>query len=321
MAVYTEVSEEELRAFVAQYEIGDLTSYKGIAEGVENSNFVLQTTQAKFILTLYEGRVDVADLPYFITLMEHLAAAQVKVPAVVKTKTGWALGRLAGKPAAIVTFLEGMWPRKPQVQHVAEVGRTLAQMHQSLSDFPLKRANQLSIQAWRPMLESLGDQVDTMEAGLSDELRASLERLEAGWPAKLPRGTIHADLFPDNVFFLDNQLSGLIDFYFACSDLLLYDLGVCHNAWCFEPSGELDVAKSTALLEAYHAVRPLEPREWEALPLVCEGASIRFLLTRLTDWLRRKPGAMVVAKDPFEFLARFRFHRSVNSAADYGFLL
>lgn len=318
MAVYTDISEQELSAFLADYAVGELLSYKGIAEGVENSNFLLHTDSGAYILTLYEKRVNPDDLPFFLGLMRHLSDKGIRCPLPVERRDGGAIGALAGRPAALVTFLEGMWPRRPSVEHCRELGHALAQLHVAGQDFGLQRDNALSVSGWRPLWDRARDRADEVQAGLAAEAESDLAQLEARWPKGLPRGVIHADLFPDNVFFLGRKLSGLIDFYFACTDILAYDVAVCLNAWCFEKDGSYNLTKGTALLGAYTAVRPLSSAEAGALPVLSHGAAIRFMLTRLYDWLNTPPGSLVVKKDPLEYLRKMRFHRQVTSASEYG---
>jgi homoserine kinase type II len=318
MAVYTEPTDDELRDFLAEYAIGEALSCKGIAEGVENSNFLLVTTQGPFILTLYEKRVDPADLPFFLDLMQHLAGKGVGCPLPVNGKDGRALRNLADRPAAIITFLTGMWPRKITVEHCRALGGALASLHVAGADFPHARRNSLSLDGWRDLAESCMARADACEAGLAASVAAELAFLEAAWPSDLPTGVIHADLFPDNVFFQDGRLSGLIDFYFACTDALAYDLVICLNAWCFEPDGAFNATKARALMRAYVAVRPLSTAEHAALPILARGAALRFLLTRLYDWLNRVDGALVRVKDPLEYARKLRFHRQVRDASEYG---
>ncbi len=318
MAVYTDVSDDALRDFVALYDIGDVVSFKGIAEGVENSNFLLRTARGQFILTLYEKRVRAADLPFFIGLMEHLARRGVNCPQPVRNRTGDALGELAGRPAAIVTFLDGLWVRRPNVRHCAEVGQALARMHLAGADFILRRANALSVSGWGPLLDAAKERADEVAPGLSEESAAELDSLRARWPTDLPSGVIHADLFNDNVFFINEKLSGLIDFYFACNDALAYDLTICLSAWCFEPDHEFNVSKGKALISAYERIRPLTEAERAALPVLCRGAAIRFLLTRLYDWTATPPGALVTRKDPLEYLRKLRFFARAESPEAIG---
>jgi homoserine kinase type II len=318
MAVYTDVADDELRAFIALYDIGEVLACKGIAEGVENSNFLVTTECGNFILTLYEKRVAAGDLPFFIVLMEHLAAQGVACPTPVKGRDGSALRELCGRPAALVTFLAGMWPRRTQPFHCAAVGAALAGLHRAGASFGMTRANDLSVAGWRRLYEACRCRAAEVQPELASELEAELALVEAEWPRDLPTGVIHADLFPDNVFFRDREISGLIDFYFACTDFLAYDLAICLNAWCFEADGSLNVTKARLLLEGYRRARPLSPAELAALPLLARGSALRFLLTRLFDWLNQPAGALVRPKDPIEYLRKLRFHRGITDIAGYG---
>src|SRR6201996_4924050 len=319
MAVYTDVAADELAEFLSLYDLGELLSYKGIAEGVENSNFLLHTSRGSFILTLYEKRVARNDLPFFLGLMTHLAANGINCPQPVKNKSGEQLGSLCGRPAAIITFLEGVWPRKPNVTHCAGVGQALARMHLAGRNFAITRANALSVSGWRPLFDLAAARADSVQPGLRDFIARELDYLESGvWPKHLPEGVIHADLFNDNVFFLGDKLSGIIDFTFACNDILAYDVAICLNAWCFEPDHSFNVTKARAFLNAYGRVRKLSEAEEAALPLLARGAALRFLLTRLVDFLNVPPGALVKPKDPLEYVRKLRFHQSVKSVGDYG---
>ena len=318
MAVYTEVSDEDLEAFVAEYDIGEVLSCKGIAEGVENSNYLLHTDRGPFILTLYERRVAPEDLPYFLNLMEHLAANGIPCPTPLHGRDGTSLRTLCGRPAAIITFLAGMWPRRVQPFHCAALGEALASLHVAGASFDQTRPNNLSVESWRPLYESCADRADTVQAGLSTTLSDEIAYLEANWPTALPDGICHADLFPDNVFFRGETLSGLIDFYFACNDFLAYDVSICLNAWCFERDYSFNVTKAKLLLSAYRKRRPFTSAEVEALPLLSRGNATRFLLTRLYDWLNHPEGAMVNPKDPLEYLRILQFHQGVKGASAYG---
>ncbi len=319
MAVYTDVPAEELTAFLAGYDLGELLAYKGIAEGVENSNFLLHTSRGHFILTLYEKRVAAGDVPFFLALMEHLHARGINCPQPVKNRKGETLGRLCGRPTAIVTFLDGMWIRRPEPRHCAAVGEALAQMHLAGADFPKKRKNALSVVGWRALFQKAADRADTVQRDMRATIEKEITFLEKAWPHDLPQGVIHADLFPDNVFFLGNKLSGLIDFYFACIDTLAYDVAICLNAWCFEPDHSFNVTKGRELLKAYDKTRRLSVAELEAMPTLARGAALRFLLTRLVDWLEVPPGALVRPKNPIEYLRKLRFHQKAGSVRDYGF--
>jgi homoserine kinase type II len=320
VAVYTEVSDEELAAFLNLYDIGTLLSYKGIAEGVENSNFFLHTTKGSYILTLYEKRVKEEDLPFFLGLMQHLARKGLNCPLPVNNRAGEALGRLAGRPAAICTFLDGVAVRRPTAQHCGALGGALAELHLLGSDFrDGHRPNALSLAAWRPLFQAAEAQADRVAAGLAARTRKELDGLDGAWPSGLPAGIIHADLFTDNVFFIGPKVSGLIDFYFACNDALAYDLAICLNAWCFEADGSFNLTKGQAMIAGYQAVRRLTREEAEALPTLCRGSAMRFMLTRLVDWLNVPPGALVKPKDPLEYDRKLAFHRHVRNATEYGY--
>ncbi|MEM8540047.1 MAG: homoserine kinase [Pseudomonadota bacterium] len=318
MAVYTDITEAELTAFIANYDVGELLSYKGIAEGVENTNFLLHCSGGNFILTLYEKRVNPDDLPFFLNLMEHLASNGINCPLPVPTKSGEVLGKLAGRPAAMITCLEGMWMRRPSVAHCREVGTALADMHKAGADFDMIRQNSLAMKDWRPLWNQCIDAHPHMETAMRDEVEKLLAKLETNWPKDLDSGVIHADMFPDNVFFLGGELSGIIDYYFACTDAYVYDVAICLNAWCFEADHSFNMTKGRALLNAYHQSRPFTGQERAALPILSLGASLRFMLTRLYDWVTTPEGSLVVKKDPEEYIRKMRFHNQVKNAREYG---
>ena len=318
MAVYTEVSDEELRAFLTQYDLGQVTAFKGIAEGVENSNYLLKTTQDSFILTLYEKRVALEDLPFFLGLMEHLAGRGFTCPTPVQGRDGNSLRELCERPAAIITFLDGLSARRVLPDHCQSLGDALAAMHIAGEGFSLQRQNDLSLEGWRPLFEASAAQAHEVEPELTKALDQELTFLEANWPTDLPQGVIHADLFPDNVFFLGEAVSGFIDFYFACNDAFAYDIAVCLNAWCFEADNAFNVTKARYLLQAYRNRRPFSTEELAALPLLARGSALRFLLTRLYDWLNHPPGALVKPKDPLEYWNKLRFHQEVRGPGAYG---
>lgn len=318
MAVYTEVPDIDLQSFVTSYGLGQLLSYKGIAEGVENTNYIVHTDSGPFILTLYEKRVKREDLPFFLGLMEHLAKSEFSCPTPVRDLKGVMLRELSDRPAALISFLEGFWVRRPQKHHCSAVGRSLAEMHEACTGFNLSRENSLSIKSWPGLFDSFSSEADDISPGLAGLIQKELAHLERNWPDSLPGGIIHADLFPDNVFFLGDKISGLIDFYFACNDVLAYDIAVCLNAWCFEPDNSFNISKARALLNGYQQVRNLEEIELSSLPLLARGAALRFLLTRSYDWLNTKADAFVKPKDPSEYLRKLRFHQSVKGVSEYG---
>ena len=317
MAVYTEVSFEELEKLLEQYDIGQPLSFKGIAEGIENSNYYLQTDRGAFILTLYEKRVAAEDLPFFLGLMEHLAESGVHCPLPVKTRDGQALMQLNRRNATIVTFLTGIALRRPDAAHCASAARVLAGLHKAGEGFGLTRANALGPSGWRPLAEAIYG-ADVIEEGITALMTNALEELVPAWPTGLPAGLIHADYFPDNVLFVGDEVGGVIDFYFACNDFYVYDLAIMLNSWCFELDGSYNITKGQSLINAYRQQRALSEAEIDALPILMRGAALRFLLTRTYDWLNPDPNALVRPKDPREYSKKLRFHNRVKHAREYG---
>jgi homoserine kinase type II len=318
MAVYTKISEQDASEFLQGYDLGTLEELTGIRSGVENTNYFLNTTKGRYVLTLYEKRVHAEDLPFFIGLMEHLAAKKLPCPEPQKTKAGKVLGHLADRHAVIISFLKGMALTRISPSDCAEVGRALASMHLAVADFPMHRANALSLSGWEKMVAFSHERANEIFIGLGPLLQKEITYLKANWPTDLPQGIIHADLFPDNVFFSGDKLCGLIDFYFACDDFFAYDLAVCLNAWCFERETAFNITKAMALINGYEEIRPLSKAEKDALPVLARGAALRFLLTRLHDWLHQVPDALVKPKDPLEYLSRLQFHQTVNGVSAYG---
>jgi homoserine kinase type II len=318
MAVYTQVDQTSLDRFLSAYDLGRPLALEAIAEGVENSNYRLVTERGRYILTLYEKRVDPDDLPFFLGLMDHLAAGGVPCPTPIHGKGGRALRSLCGRPAAIVSHLAGASLKRVSAAHCGALGRALARLHLAGADFEQYRANTLSVTGWRSLFEACRSRADQLLAGLEREIGRELDALERHWPKDLPTGVIHADLFPDNVFFERFSVTGIIDFYFACVDIVAYDLAICLNAWCFEPDGAFNITKARQMLAAYRTERPFADHELEALPLLARGAAVRFLLTRLFDWQNRVEGALVAVKDPLEYLHKLRFHRGLSGPGAYG---
>lgn len=317
MAVYTALSDDDVAALLAQYDIGAPLACEGISEGVENTNYKLTTAQGRYILTIFERRVSEADLPFFMAVMEQLAARDFPAPRPIATRTGAHVVRVAGKPAAIVSFLDGAWPRAWGVAHCAAIGDALARMHVALDGIEVSRANGLSIDGWEALIKLRLGEAETLRAGLAALVERDMAEVRASWPSGLPRGAIHADLFPDNAFFVGERLTGVIDFYFACTDFLAYDLAVCLNAWCFD-GARYDLERGRAMIGAYEAVRPLDAAERAALPTLARGAALRFFATRLADWRATPRGATVTPKDPMEYADKLTFHRSARGAANYG---
>jgi homoserine kinase type II len=310
MAVYTEVGDIELEAFLADYDLGAARSFKGIAEGVENSNYLLETEAGRFILTLYERRVKEGDLPFFLGLMEWLAAHGFPCAAPVADRGGRTLKRLAGRPAAIVAFLTGLSARRPGVDHCREAGEGLAWLHGAAAGFPHGRANDLGHGEWAALAAGLAGRAEALKPGLAATLAADVGRLADCWPADIPEGIIHADWFPDNVFFAQGRFAGAIDFYFAAGDQLAYDIGIALNAWCFEADGSFNVTAARAFVDGYQRRRALSEAEKAALPALAWGAALRFFLTRLADWGPAPAGALVRPKDPLEYERKLAVHRA-----------
>ena len=319
MAVYTHVSTDSLREFLKAYEMGEVLAFKGIAEGVENSNYFLQTDKGRFILTLYEKRVEEKDVPFFLALMTHLCKRDFPCPNPITNKSGHAQSVLEGRPAALMQFLEGVSIHTSLPKHCAQVGSVLARLHLAARGFSSMRVNTLGMSSWRTLLKVCEKKMDTYPHDVRGELHAVMDELEKDWCSDLPGGIIHADLFTDNVLFRGDKLEGVIDFYFACNDSLAYDLAVCMNAWCFTPEWEFAPNNARALLDGYQQVRTLQKDEIDALPLLCRGAAMRFALTRLHDWIYHVDGSLVLPKDPMEYLVKLRFHSEIDGIKDYGF--
>jgi homoserine kinase type II len=318
MAVYTDITDDELAQLLADFELGAPLAFKGIAEGVENSNFLLETETCRYILTVYEKRVREADLPFFLELMRWLAKHGYPSALPMADRSGALVKRVRGKPCAIVEFLSGLSVRRPTVAHCREAGGGLAGLHLAAEGFPASRENDLGQAAWAPMFERLGEAAEALKPGLAATVRQDLEMLEARWPRDLPRGIVHADYFPDNVFFAAGRFAGTIDFYFACVDAFAYDIAVALNAWCFEPDGSFNVTAARALVAGYEARRPLSGAERAALPILAHGAAMRFFLTRLHDWGATPAGALVRPKDPLEYERKLAVHRASPDLVLFG---
>jgi homoserine kinase type II len=334
MAVYTQLGAETLADIVAAYDVGTLVSAKGIAEGVSNSNWLIETTgsegvegfgagpggSARFILTVYEQRTEVADLPFFLGLLDHLAARNCPVPRTIHDRDGAAYRMLGdaqdAKALALIEFLPGVSVSTPTPAQAHAVGGALAQLHLAGQDFPTQRANSMGPAAWRALADGCGQNgLESIEPGLSSLVADALTRLAAVWPADLPRSVVHADLFPDNVLMIGDRVEAMIDFYFACTDIIAYDLAITHAAWCFSPDGRrLTPERSRALLAGYEAVRAITPAERTALPVLAQGAAMRFLMSRAYDWANTPDDALVNRHDPLPFARRLEFYADPANA-------
>jgi homoserine kinase type II len=318
MAVYTDITDDELAELLADFDLGAALSFKGIAEGVENSNFLLETEAGRFILTVYEKRVREDELPFFLDLMRWLAEHRFTCPIPVADRSGRVLKQVRGKPCALVSFLPGLSVRRPGVAHCREAGEGLGRLHRAAEGFPGGRPNDLGQAAWAPMFEALAADADALKPGLANVVRGDLAYLAGAWPKGLPAGVVHADYFPDNVFFQAGKFAGAIDFYFACDDALAYDVAIALNAWCFEPDGSFNITAARALVAGYETRRPLSDAERAALPVLAHGAAMRFFLTRLHDWHATPAGALVRPKDPLEYERKLAVHRAAPDLVLFG---
>jgi len=320
MAVYTHVPAEEMAQFLTRYDTGVLVSAKGIAEGVENSNYMLETrredgSNERFILTLYEKRVNKADLPFFMDLLDHLHDRGCKVPRFIADREGHKLQQLAGRPACLIEFLSGISVTEPTPQQAGAAGRALGELHVAARGFAGTRRNALDLPGWHELAERCGDHLDDIAPGLAARVTQELAFLDAHWPADLERGIIHADLFPDNVLMNGDEVTGLIDFYFSCTDIQAYDLAITHGAWCFSADGgTYHAARGSALMRGYSETHGLTDAAAAALPALCRGAALRFLLTRAYDWINTPPDALVTRKDPLAYLRRLDFYAGISAA-------
>ncbi len=310
MAVYTHVSAEALEQFLARYDVGELVSAKGIAEGVENSNYLVDTTRGRYILTLYEKRVDAGDLPYFMALLDHLAAKGLPVPPAIKDRQGIEIQELQGRPACLIKFLPGVSISHPTEAQARAAGAALSGMHRAVADFAPVRPNSMGIETWEPLWKKCGKNLDNIRPGLHDDLGVAIRDILSTWNADgFDQCAIHADLFPDNVLMLGDKVSGLIDFYFACTDVRIYDLAIMHTAWAFDGSGRhYDARIGDALIAGYETNLPLSDDERRSLWSFASGACIRFTLSRAWDWLNTPADALVTRKDPLAFWRRLNVY-------------
>ena len=322
MAVYTKLSEDELNNFFSKYNLGKLINYKEIKEGIENTNYFIETEKGKFILTLYEKRVEEKDLPFFISLMKNLFDKNFPSPEPIINKNGNYISEISGKKAAVVSFLNGKAKKILNPENCYQVGINTAKLHSITKDLSGKRQNKLSINSWRKIYNNVKKDCSKIHPNLSEIIEKNLDSIEKNWPKNIPSGIIHADLFPDNIFFNGDKLSGIIDYYFSCNDFYAFEIAVCLNALCFEGQNEnlsFNVTKAKKFIDGYSSIRKLNDSEKESLKILCQGAAIRFLLTRVFDYLNLIEGAIVKIKDPLEYLKRLEFHNNVKNYQDYFF--
>ena len=322
MAVYTKLSETDLKEFFSKYSVGKVQKHEEIKEGIENTNYFIQTEKGKFILTLYEKRVDEKDLPFFIGLMRNLFDKKFPSPEPIINKNGNYISEISNKKAAVVSFLDGKAKKVLDPLDCYEVGVYSAKLHSITKNLISKRVNKLSVNSWKDIYNKVKKDCSKIHPNLSNIIEKNLNEIETDWPKNIPSGIIHADLFPDNIFFNKNKLSGIIDFYFSCNDYYAFEIAICLNALCFEGKNEnlsFNVTKAKKFIDGYTSVRNLNDDEKKSLKILCKGAAIRFLLTRVFDYLNLIEGALVKIKDPVEYLKRLEFHESVENYNDYFF--
>ncbi len=320
MAVYTQVSQQDLDNFLKNYEIGSLESFNGISAGVENTNYKIRTNKGLYILTLYEKRVDKKDIPFFLELMFYLSNEKIHCPLPLKNRNGKLFDELNSRPASILTFLEGSSTETIYPKQVNTLGKILAKIHILGKQLKIKRKNPLSLGNLESLITLSKKNSENIRNDLSKEIVSEYYRVRSNWPDNLPKGIIHADLFPDNVLFIGNEISGVIDFCFSCNDFLSYDLATCLNAWCFDKEGILDLNLSSELINGYQSLRKLEENEINFFPIICSGSALRFLVTRINDWKDQRSDAVVIPKDPMDFVKILDFHKNVKDAKEYGLI-
>ena len=322
MAIYTKLSENNLKEFFLKYNLGKLLNYKGIQEGIENTNYFIQTDKGKFILTVYEKRVEEKDLPFFMGLMKNLFDANFPSPEPIINKNGNYVTEISGKKAAVVSFLDGSAKKNLNPNDCHKVGVQAAKLHLITKNLIVKRENKLSVNSWRKIYKKVQKDCSRIHLNLAKTIEKNLDEIENNWPKNIPSGIIHADLFPDNIFFKNDKLTGIIDFYFSCYDFYVFEIAICLNALCFEGQKEnlsFNVTKAKKFIDGYSSIKKLTEEEKKSLKILCQGAAMRFLLTRVFDYLNLTEGALVKIKDPIEYLKRLEFHNSVKDYQDYFF--
>ena len=322
MAIYTKLSETRLKEFFSKYNLGELINYKEIKEGIENTNYSIRTEKGKFILTLYEKRVEEKDLPFFISLMKNLFDKKFPSPEPIINKNGNYISEVLNKKAAVISFLEGNSKTNLDPDNCYQVGIYTAKLHLITKDLTGKRENKLSVKSWRELYNKVKNDCSKIQKNLPKIIEKNLNEIEKNWPKDIPAGIIHADLFPDNIFFKNNKLSGIIDYYFSCYDFYAFEIAICLNALCFEGKNEnlsFNVTKAKKFIDGYSSLKKLTEKEKDSLKILCKGAALRFLLTRVFDYLYLTEGAIVKIKDPIEYLKRLEFHDSVKNYNDYFF--
>ncbi len=322
MAVYTKLNSKKIEEILSNYNLGKLDSFKGIEEGIENTNYFLSIDKKKFILTIYEKRVKSEDLPFFSDLMSSLNKANFKCPAPISNNNNETISNFEGKKLMIVSFLEGQAKENLSPDNCKSIGLEVAKMHKLTKSLKLNRQNDLSINSWRSLFNSVKDRCENIHKDLPRLIEENLNDVEKNWPKNLPKGIIHADLFHDNIFFIKDKFSGVIDFYFSCEDFFAFEIAICFNALCFDGQKSnlsFNVTKAKNLIDGYSSIRKLSEDELNSIKVLSQGAALRFLLTRVFDSLNKVEGAIVKIKDPMEYLTRLEFHKNSKNHEDYFF--
>lgn len=317
MAVYTKLAHQEVEQFLEQYNINNFKDYKGITEGVENTNYFINTLEQDYILTIYEKRVDENDLPFFINLLSNLSENKFPCPKPIANKNNEKINKIKNKNAALVTFLNGQSKNKITSEECFEIGKITAQLHEITKKFNVNRKNNLSIESWQNIFEKTIKQKIDLDETIIKKTKNYLNFLKDNWPKNLPQGIIHADLFPDNIFFTNNKVSGIIDFYFACNDFFAYEIAICINSICFDNNSTFNMTKAKNLIDGYSSIRTLSEEEKKFLPILSMGAAMRFFLTRLHDFYHTDNKADVKIKDPFEYFKKIEFHSTIKNFNEY----
>ena len=320
MAVYTKISRNDIISIDQKFNLGKIISFKGIKKGIENTNYLLRTKNNKYILTIFEKRVQKKDLPFFMSLMDKLNNHKINCPKPQKNKKGNYLFNIKNKPSSIVSFVEGKEKNKLKIKDCYEIGKNIAKLHMASKKIKLYRKNSMSLSSWPKLLNKIGNKSNKIDVNLNDLMKTSLRDIKKRWPRKLSSGIIHGDLFIDNIFFKNNKFYGYIDFYFSSNDFLIYEIAICINALCFDKKNRkfiFNKKKSKNLLRGYSSLRKLSKNEKNCLNILCKGAALRYLLTRTYDYLNTPKSAIIKIKNPREYIQKLKIHNKFNNFKNY----
>ena len=319
MAVYTKINKKDISYINKKFEIDKIIKFKGIKQGIENTNYLLKSKNSKFILTIFEKRVSQKEIPFFMKLMDQLNNFKINCPKPLKNKSGNYLIKIKNKTACIVSFLKGKDKKKLNLKNCYDIGKLIAQMHLSSKKIKLFRKNSMGIENLNPLLNSIKFKSKKF-INLEKFLRNNFKDIKKEWPAGLPNGIIHGDLFIDNIFFKNNKLSGIIDFYFAANDYFMYEIAICVNALCFDKKNSkflINKKKVKNLIKGYESFRKISIKEKNSLNILCRGAAMRYFLTRLYDYTNTPKTALIKIKDPREYYQKIVIHNNLKTYKDY----